>query len=90
LTLRAGLNHGTNPIKSGEQTFNIIAPGVVTDHYTLGMTYGVSKGSEITVSYMHAAEKSVSGSTNPNFPVGGAETIKMYQNSLGIAYGMKF
>lgn len=90
LTLRAGYNRGDNPIKSGEQTFNIIAPGVVTDHYTLGMTYELSKGSEITVSYMHAAEKSVTGPTSPYFPVGGTETIKMYQNSLGIAYGMKF
>jgi long-chain fatty acid transport protein len=90
LTLRAGINHGDNPIKSGEQTFNIIAPGTVTDHYTLGATYGVTKNSEVTVAYMHAQEKSVSGATNPYFPVGGTETIKMYQNSLGIAYGMKF
>lgn len=92
LTLRAGINHGTNPVKSGEQTFNILAPGVVTDHYTLGATYGVTKDSEVTVAYMHAQEKSVSGPTNPYFgvTVPGTETIKMYQNSLGIAYGMKF
>lgn len=90
LTLRAGYNRGDNPIKAGEQTFNIIAPGIVTDHYTLGMTYGLSKETEITVSYMHAAENSVSGPTSPYFPVGGTETIRMYQNSLGIAYGMKF
>ncbi len=93
LTLRAGINHGDNPIKSGEQTFNILAPGVVTDHYTLGATYGVTKDSEITVAYMHAQEKSVSGATSAYFgggAVGGTETIKMYQNSLGIAYGMKF
>ena len=91
LTLRAGINHGDNPIQSGEQTFNIIAPGVVTDHYTLGATYALSKNSEVTVAYMHAQEKTVSGPTNPYyFPVGGTETIKMYQNSLGVAYGMKF
>lgn len=90
LILRAGYNRGDNPIKAGEQTFNIIAPGVVTDHYTMGMTYGLSKDAEITVSYMHAEENSVSGPTSPYFPVGGTETIKMYQNSLGIAYGMKF
>lgn len=91
LTLRAGINHGTNPIKSGEQTFNIIAPGVVTDHYTLGATYGVTKNSDVTVAYMHAQEKSVSGAPNTSyFAMGGTETIKMYQNSLGIAYGMKF
>ncbi len=92
LTLRAGINHGTNPIKSGETTFNILAPGVVTDHYTLGATYGVTKNSDVTVAYMHAQEKSVSGATSGYLGpwVGGTETIKMYQNSLGIAYGMKF
>ena len=90
LTLRAGFNKGGNPVKAGEQTFNILAPGVVTDHYTLGMTYGVTKDSELTVAYMHAKENSVSGATNPYFGVGGTETIKMYQNSLGIAYGLKF
>lgn len=90
LTLRAGYNHGTNPIKSGEQTFNIIAPGVVTDHYTLGATYGVTKDSEVTVAYMHAQENSVSGATSAYFGAGGTETIKMYQNSLGVSYGVKF
>jgi long-chain fatty acid transport protein len=91
LTLRAGYNHGDNPIQSRDVTFNILAPGVVQDHYTLGMTYNLDKASEITVSYMHAQEKSVSGTPNPTyFPVGGTETIKMYQNSLGVAYGMKF
>ena len=90
LTLRAGINHGDNPIKSGEQTFNILAPGIVTDHYTLGATYAVAKNAEVTVAYMHAQEQSVSGTTSGYFPVEGTETIKMYQNSLGIAYGMKF
>ncbi len=91
LALRAGFNKGSNPVKSGETTFNIIAPGTVTDHYTLGATYAVTKDSEITVAYMHAQEKSVSGAPNVSyFPMGGTETVKMYQNSLGIAYGMKF
>ena len=35
-------------------TFNIIAPGVVQDHYTLGFTYNLSKDSELTMAYMHA------------------------------------
>jgi long-chain fatty acid transport protein len=90
LTLRAGWNHGDNPIGSDQTTFNILAPGVVEDHITLGMTYALTPSSEVTVAYMHALEKSVTGPTNPNFPVGGTETIKMHQNSLGVAYGMKF
>jgi long-chain fatty acid transport protein len=91
LTLRAGYNHGDNPIQSRDVTFNILAPGVIEDHITLGMTYAVSKDSEITASYMHGFSNSVSGAPNTvYFNVGGTDTIKMYQNSLGVAYGMKF
>ena len=91
MTLRAGYNHGDNPIQSRDVTFNILAPGVIEDHFTLGMTYAVTKDSELTASYMHAFTKSVSGATNTvYFPAGGTDTITMYQNSFGIAYGMKF
>ncbi|MEW5942385.1 MAG: porin [Pseudomonadota bacterium] len=91
LILRAGYNHTDNPIDARDVTFNILAPGVVQDHVTLGATYALGNASELTVSYMHALENSVSGpATNPYFNVGGTETIKMYENSLGVAYGMKF
>ncbi len=85
-TLRAGYNHGDNPIQARDVTFNILAPGVVKDHATLGVTYLTPAGNELTVSYMHAFENSVSGSS-PQF--GGTETIKMYQNSIGVAYAWK-
>ena len=91
LTVRAGYNHGDNPIRSEDVTFNILAPGVITDHITLGATYAVTPASEVTVAYMHAMEKKVSGaSTNPYFTTMGTEEIKMYQDSLGVTYGMKF
>ncbi len=90
-TLRAGYNHTDNPIQPRDVTFNILAPGVVQDHLTLGATYTLPGGSELTAAYMHAFENSVTGDTNPlYFPVGGTQTIKMYQNSFGIAWGMKF
>ncbi|BCB25844.1 hypothetical protein SKTS_07300 [Sulfurimicrobium lacus] len=93
LTLRAGYSHTNNPISSRDATFNIIAPAVIEDHFTLGFTYALDKNSEITMAYMHAQENSVSGSSLFNTWTGntsGTETIKMYQDSLGIAYGMKF
>lgn len=91
LTLRAGYNHGDNPIRARDVTFNILAPGVVQDHITGGFTYVLQGGSEITMAYMHAFEKSVSGpANNPYFPVGGTETLTMSQNSLGIAWGWKY
>lgn len=102
LTLRAGYNRTDNPIQGRDVTFNIIAPGVIEDHYTLGFTYNLSKDSELTMAYMHANKNSVTASslfnnwvtTTPGVPGGvgiaGSETIQMYQNSLGIAYGLKF
>jgi long-chain fatty acid transport protein len=87
LTLRAGWNHGDNPIGAADVTFNILAPGVVKDHLTLGFTYTLPNGSELTMAYMHAFEESVTGDNLLGFPV--KETIKMYQNALGIAYSWK-
>lgn len=92
LTLRAGYDRTENPVQSRDVTFNILAPAVVQDHYTLGLTYNLSKDSELTVAYMHAAKKSVTGNSlfSTWLTSGGTEKIEMYENSLGIAYGVKF
>jgi long-chain fatty acid transport protein len=93
LTMRAGVNVGNNPVKSSDVTFNILAPGVVTTHYTVGGTYALSKESEVTMSYMYAPSNSVSGTSffdTYGAGMGGTETIKMSQQSLGIQFGWKF
>lgn len=91
LVLRAGYNHGDNPIQGRDVTFNIIAPGVVQEHLTLGATWTLQNKSELTIAYAHAFKKSVTGSSLFNsFGVpAGSETIEMKQNSLGIAYSWK-
>ncbi len=95
LTLRAGYNHSSQPIRSGETLFNVLAPGVVQDHLTLGATYVFPNQSELSFAYMHAFEEKVKGrgSIPPGAPPagfgGGNADIKMYQNSFGIAYGWK-
>ncbi len=86
LTLRAGWNHGDNPIRTQDVTFNILAPGLIQDHVTLGFTYTLASGSELSMSYMHSMENTVSGA---NGIMGGIDTIKMYQDSLGVAYSWK-
>ncbi|HZP93487.1 MAG TPA: porin [Burkholderiales bacterium] len=93
LTLRGGYNHTDNPIQAKDVTINILAPGVVQDHATLGMTYVTRGGGEWTLAYMHAFQNSVTGPSFFNNFTGGTpagnETIKMDQNAIGIAYGMK-
>ena len=85
-TFRAGYNHSDNPIQSRDVVFNILAPGVIQDHLTLGATYTLPSGGELTMAYMHAFQNSVTG-TDQYF--GGTDTITMYQNSIGISYGWK-
>lgn len=85
-TLRAGWNHGDNPIQAADVTFNIIAPGVIKDHLTMGSTYTTSTGGEVTVAYTHGFENSVSGK---DLLTGAPETIRMHQDIVGISYGWK-
>jgi long-chain fatty acid transport protein len=94
LNMRAGLNVGSNPVQSRDVTFNILAPGVVTTHYTVGGTYALSPTTEVTMSYMYAPSNSVSGTSlfdslmGPG--AGGLETIKMSQQALGFQFGWKW
>jgi long-chain fatty acid transport protein len=96
LTLRAGYATLRQPIPSNQTLFNILAPGVVEDHLTIGATWAVNNSQELTVGYVHALSKTVSGSNSipPGFPPagmgGGNANLKMHQNSLGVAYGWKF
>lgn len=90
LTIRAGYNHSTQPIRKSETLFNILAPGVVQDHVTLGATYVLPNKSELSFSYMHAFEEKVRGSGSiPTGFGGGNANLKMYEDSFGIAYGWK-
>ena len=90
LTLRAGYNHTTQPIRSSETLFNILAPGVVQDHITLGASYVLPNKSELSFFYMHAFEEKVRGTGAVPLGLGGGDVnLKMYQDSFGVAYGWK-
>ena len=86
LTLRAGFNRGTNPIRSSDVTFNILAPGVMTNHYTAGFTHALSKDSELTGAAMYAPRQTVSGDSM----FAGTEKIGMHQYSIGLGWSKKF
>jgi long-chain fatty acid transport protein len=90
MTLRAGYSYAESPIdgsEMGEAMFNIIAPGVIEHHLTMGFTYTMASGDEMTMAYMHGFENDVSG-VRPGFG-GGTDTTTMYQNSLGFQYSWK-
>ncbi len=89
LTFRAGVSHGSQPIESQDVLINILAPGVPETHGTLGLTWAVNKTSELSFSYMHAFKHDVSGAVPAAFG-GGTVNLRMYQDSLGVAYSWKF
>jgi long-chain fatty acid transport protein len=92
-TLRGGYNHSDNPIRSQDVTFNILAPGVVENQWSLGATWKLDPQSEITGAFMYAQNNSVTG-TSLFVPFGAppttTETIEMKQYQLGIAYSRRF
>jgi long-chain fatty acid transport protein len=89
LVIRAGWNHGSQPIPASETLFNVIAPAVVEDHLTLGFTMNMQGGAELSGYYMHAFEETVNGTGGAGFGAGNAD-ISMSQNAFGITYGKKF
>jgi long-chain fatty acid transport protein len=93
LVLRAGIDKSENPISSNDVTFNILAPGVVENHYSVGFTLAMDKNSELTGAFTYVDENKVSGSSLFNNFTGGTsgnEEIKMHQNILGIAWTNKW
>ncbi len=88
-TYRAGWNHGSSPIGSEDTTLNILAPAVVEDHLSLGMTTKLDATSELTFDYIRTLGNSVTGDLPAAFG-GGQATIEMSQNFLEVQYGKRF
>lgn len=89
LTLRAGYSHNDQPIPDSEVFLNILAPGVIQDHLSVGATWNLDQHQEISIAYTHALEDEVKGKISPAFG-GGEAKLKMSQDILGLSYGYKF
>ena len=90
LTLRTGYSHGDNPVARGETLLNVLAPGVVTDHFTAGASFRLSPRSEITAHAMYAPNNRVTGvnSIPPAFGGGNAD-VRLAETAFGVALGIK-
>ena len=81
---RVGYSHSDQPIPDSETLFNILAPAVIQDHITGGMTLPVGKSQEFNLSLMYALENSVKGD-NP-FD-GGATQIEITMSQIDVQAG---
>ena len=84
-TLYGGYSYGKQPVPESEVMFNILAPGIIESHVTVGFSKSINKSNEVMVSFMYAPEKSVLG-PNPFDPAQTIE-IKMSQFQIEIGYG---
>ncbi len=58
---RAGYSRTDQPIESSQVLFNVLAPGVIEEHFTLGLGVEWSKNFFVDVALMYAPERPVSG-----------------------------
>lgn len=80
LTLRGGFSTGGQPIPASEVMFNILAPGVIEQHITLGLTKRLGPKLELNVAGMYAPSHSVTG-PNP-FEAPNQQTIELKMNQF--------
>ncbi len=82
---RVGYSHSDEPIPSSEVMFNILAPGVITDHLTFGFTKNIASNQEFNFAMMYAPNHSVTG-PNPTDPTG-SQKIKIEMSQIDVQAG---
>lgn len=88
LTLRLGYGRSDNPVPASETFLNILAPGVVQDHFTAGATVRLNSGLEVTGYVMHAPRNTVQGSGSIPVNYGGGEAdVHLSETSAGLSVG---
>ena len=91
-TVRAGYAHNDNPIGSADVTLNILAPGVITDHFSGGVSYKLTDRDTIDLTGLYAPKHSVSGiEVTPFGPNPGRTiTLSMHQYDVTVGYRRRF
>jgi len=87
---RAGYGRSGNPVPSSQTLLNILAPGVVRDHSTLGATWTPASGPEITAFAMHAPARTVRGAGSIPATFGGGDAdVRLGETSVGLSFGFR-
>ena len=86
-SFRGGYSYGKQPIPDSEVMFNILAPGVIEQHITFGLSKVVCNN-EFSIGFMYALNKEVSGPNPLEAP--GQQTIDLSMNQWQIDFGYAF
>jgi len=86
-TWRVGYSHGDQPIDDSEVFFNVLAPGVMEEHFTVGFTKLFDNGEqEINFAAMYAPSNSVNG----QIASGQNVELEMEQYQLELGWSLAF
>jgi long-chain fatty acid transport protein len=86
-TWRAGYSFADQPIPRDQMSFNILAPGVIEQHWTVGFTQKLDSGNELNMSFMFAPSSKVSGPNN--FDPTQTVDLEMKQYEVEFSYSWK-
>jgi len=85
-TWRLGASYGEQPIPGNETTINIIAPGVIEQHYTAGFSKVLDSGNEVSLAFMYAPEECVSGASL----LAPSDSVEICMDQYSIDVGLSF
>ena len=85
---RGGFSYGTQPIPGTEVMFNILAPGVIQKHATIGLSKWINDKYAINFAAMHGFSESVTG-TNP-FEAPNQQEIELKMHQWEFELGFTF
>jgi long-chain fatty acid transport protein len=86
--IRGGFSYAQQPIPDIEMLFNILAPGVIEKHVTLGCSKELKNSKEISLAVMHGISQSVNG---PNrFEAPNQQNIELKMNQWEFELGLSF
>jgi len=85
---RAGYSYSGQPVADSEVLFNILAPGVVEQHLSFGVTKAISMEKELSFVVTRAFSNSVSG-PNP-LEVPGQQIIEIEMDQWEFGIGLSF
>jgi len=89
-TLRAGYSKNDQPIPSSEVLFNILAPGVIEQHYTAGVSKTMRRGGKFNAAVMYAPAKTVRGANPLEVPGQQQISLRMHEWELEFGYSFGF
>lgn len=84
--LMAGYSFNQNPVTEENIMFNILAPAVIQNHLTFGVTKQLNNKNEITLAFMYAFENSLKGPNPLDAPNQQSIEIGMKQWQVEVGY----